>query len=420
MATTYSNADLQVLYDHLLACAEKESPSQMIERCRQLFIDGLGYADRNVEAALYRIIPFIKDPEEFNYILNRCCYILINHWDVNNQRQTAIPKLIALFNTPSHFTQAGSRSRVIKRLQDLVNNFTHSDAYQALQRLGNVAESHSQEKDSLDLESPAVEIIYRYPYLYNYALLTNNSSPEEQATIRELQVIREQELIINLSAYANYLVQKVKTAHQQKTNQNTSISPIIKPINNPTLLTDKELYQSLKTFVGKVEDSHTYKESADLFLKNTKKIKSYKTFKACLYDYLIMAINPQYGQHKFNKRLSDQLNKILPKYDTEKVTETLMQATYCELFNFLVVESFAHRNHYVFLDLVQNMGPLGAITLLLKIALLSQGVKPELEKRFAILFNHYENDSINSISWLIKSMENLNVGLIANFHHLEL
>jgi hypothetical protein len=91
-----------------------------------------------------------------------------------------------------------------------------------------------------------------------------------------------------------------------------------------------------------------------------------------------------------------------------------------QLFNFLVVESTQRPEHFVFVDLISNLGPVQTTGLLLKIVLLSHQVKPDLERRFAILFNHYESQVVDEIRWLVKSLENLNVALITNFGNVDL
>jgi len=58
--------------------------------------------------------------------------------------------------------------------------------------------------------------------------------------------------------------------------------------------------------------------------------------------------------------------------------------------------------------------------LLLKIALLSRQSQPNLEKRFAILFQHYESQLIKDILWFVDSLENLNVALTVNFGDVDL
>jgi hypothetical protein len=67
------------------------------------------------------------------------------------------------------------------------------------------------------------------------------------------------------------------------------------------------------------------------------------------------------------------------------------------------------------MDLITNIGPSATIRLLLKIVLVCKKVKPYLEKRFAILFNHYESYSQSGVQWLVKCMENLNIAWSSYF-----
>jgi hypothetical protein len=90
------------------------------------------------------------------------------------------------------------------------------------------------------------------------------------------------------------------------------------------------------------------------------------------------------------------------------------------LLNFLIVESSQRPNHFIFIDVVSNLGPIRTTGLLLKIVLVCRKVKPYLEKRFYILFNHYENSNNEAVQWLIKMLENLNVGLSTNFGSVDL
>jgi hypothetical protein len=87
----------QQIYDHLLHWIELETPSQMIERFQMLFIDGVNYSDISVANALHKVISSRLAEEEFRYVLNRCCHILINRWQARPQSQLAIPQLIQLF-----------------------------------------------------------------------------------------------------------------------------------------------------------------------------------------------------------------------------------------------------------------------------------------------------------------------------------
>ena len=92
----------QQLYDHLLRLVQSELPAQLIERFRALFVDGVGYPDADIAAAINKIATAKTADQEFRFVLNRCCHILINRWQTRPQLQAAIPELIALFEDHAH------------------------------------------------------------------------------------------------------------------------------------------------------------------------------------------------------------------------------------------------------------------------------------------------------------------------------
>ncbi|OCQ93924.1 hypothetical protein BCD67_20605 [Oscillatoriales cyanobacterium USR001] len=398
--------DEQMLYDHLVYCVQTESPPQIIERFRKLFIEGKGYPDREIEAALYSIISVKRDDLEFKYILYRCCHILINRWQLNLRHKAAIADLIALFR--ENPVRNGVKYYIIKRLQEQIKLFTKSDEYLALERLVKVVDPDPN-TNKQDIDSSVGELIHRYPYLYNHCLLSKDSSYEDRQTIRHLQSQRQWQFEMELSQYLTYLFRQ---------SQNTTGQ--IQSVLNPTLLSDAELNFAIKEFAGKVEGCHTYQEAAQFFLVHARKSQSYAAFKENLYEYLTASIKPNYGKQQFNDRLYKQLKSTFPESDSDKLNNLLLIRTCHYLFDFLVVASPDNPNHYIFYDLVSNLGPARATSLLLKIALLSRKVKPELEKRFSILFNHYEGKALDDMRWLVKSLENLNVALVVNFGSVDL
>ncbi|HLO47522.1 MAG TPA: AAA-like domain-containing protein [Kamptonema sp.] len=400
-----TSSDEEMLYTHLFYCVQTESPPEIIERFRKLFIDGRGYPDRQVEAALYSIISMKREDLEFKYILYRCCHILINRWQLHSRNKAAIADLVALFKKYS--PRNGAEFYIVKRLQAQIQLFTQSEEYLALERLVKVVDPDG-DVNKKEINSSLGQLIYRYPYLYNYCLLSRDSSSEDRQTIRHIQSQRQWQFEMELSQYLTYLV-----SSQNTTNQ-------IQSVLNPTLLSDAELNFALKEFAGKVEGSYTYRESAQFFLVGTRKPQSYAAFKEDLYEYLISSIKPAYGKRQFNDRLYKHLKSTFPESNSDKLNNLLLIRTCRYLFDFLVVESPERPNHYVFYDLVSNIGPVRATSLLLKIALLSRKVKPELEKRFSILFNHYEGKALDDMRWLVKSMENLNVALVVNFGSVDM
>ncbi|MGK7874192.1 MAG: hypothetical protein AB4426_13030 [Xenococcaceae cyanobacterium] len=210
---------------------------------------------------------------------------------------------------------------------------------------------------------------------------------------------------------------------QAKTARNPQLSTeaklTIPPVKNPTLLRSSEVGIAIKQFGSKVQGGYTYRDLAQNFLKHSVKTPTYKAFKDDLYQYIESSIDPKYGKHQFNKILYKKLQSTLQDCNSQKPSNFLLRHTCSQLFNFLVVESPQNPEHYVFLELITNLGATCTIGLLLKIVLLCPIVKSDLEKRFSILFNHYKSFTRKQVAWLIKALENLHIAFIVNFGRLD-
>jgi hypothetical protein len=420
VTTTWTESDIrqpsleeEQLYDHLLYCVQVESCSQLIERFRALFLDGVRYEEPQVWLALEKVAMNKRAEQEFKFVLNRCCHILINRWQLQPQLQGAIPELVALFENPPD--PARVQSRGARRLRHLVQLFTETEQYLTLRRLSTVMSESAEVYHSGSISVGT--LIQRYPYLYEHCLLSEDSSYEHQQTVRQVQSRIQRRFELDLSQYVTY---QVRRAQAMRSQSKDSLDKIIQPVRNPTLLTERELAVALKQFVGKVQGSDTYRDVAHSFLTHSSQTTSYKAFKDDLYEYLTLSIDPSYGKRQFNDRLYHHLSDTLPQCNSQKPTEFLLVRTCSQLLNFLVVESPQRPNHFIFVDLITNLGATFTTGLLLKIVLLCRKVKPYLEKRFSILFNHYEASTKDGVPWLITSLENLNVAFSVHFGSADL
>jgi len=406
----------QQLYDHLLTLVQAESPHQLVQRFRSLFIDGSSYLEPNVADALDKIVTSKNADQEFRFVLNRCCHILINRWQARPQFQSYIPELVDLFEqTLPRSTFDFSRSRSTRRLRELVKDFTQSEQYLTLQRLAKVV---GQSSESIQGEAqPLGTLIRRYPYLYDHCLLSEGSTYEQQQTIRQLRSRVQRQYEIDLSQFVTYQVRRSQLVKSATPDQ---AKRILQPVNNPTLLPEAELCSALKHFVGKSQGSSTYRDTAQCFLTHSSQTQSFRTFKDDLYQYITESVDPEYGKRQFNKQLYTQLTNTLPESNFQKLNDFLMVRTCSQLLNFLVVESPQKPNHFLFVDLISNIGPTFTTGLLLKIVLICRKVKPHLEKRFSILYSHYETAQRAVVKWLIQAMEYLNLALSTNFSTLDL
>jgi hypothetical protein len=404
----------QVLYDHLLSYAEYETPQELIDRFQALFIDGTGYPYSDVVKALDQIVSSKEVEEYFHYILNRCCHILINRWQGRTQLQYGMPALLALFERiPEQNPREYSRARQIRHLHHVVEQFTETEQYLTLKRLSHLVttDNHSHNQNR-----PLGTLIPRYPYLYEYCLVSEDSTIEHQDHIRRIQLQAQHQFEVDLSHYVTY---RVRQARLKKQLKDTGAISRLRPVDNPTLLSDRELVYSLNQFSGKVDHGRSYSDSAKLFLQQSQSV-SFGEFKQELYDYLKSSIDPSYGYRKFNKLLAYQLNNISPQNDDQPINEFLIIRTCNQLLNFLVLESTTHPQHFVFIDLINNLGPVLTTGLLVKVILLCRKVKPYLEKRFSILFSHYEMVAQNNVEWLVKMFENFNIALSMIFGKIDI
>jgi hypothetical protein len=408
-------AQEQQIYDHLLYWVDKEPPLRLINRFYALFIDGASYPDPQVVQALSHVVLSKESTAEFRYVLNRCCHILINRWQARSTFQMAIPELIKLFEPlPETVQLTPVRSRPNRRLRELVGLFRETDQYLTLRRLSQVL---TEAAETTSDKHPLGSLIRRYPYLYEHCLLSEDSTHEQQRTVRQVQSDMQRKFEVDLSQYVTY---RVRQAHMESSLQIGAPQRIIYPVANPTLLDDRELDCAIRQYVGQVDNGRTYRDLASNFLVHSGQSINYRTFKRDLYEYITAAVDPDYGKRKFNQQLYSQLCTILPDSDFQTVDDFLMIRTYSHLLNFLVVDKPQSPNHFVLVDLITNLGPTLTTGLLLKIVLLCRKVKPHLERRFSILFNHYESYTREMVHWLVNALEHLNVALSLNFGAVDL
>ena len=401
-------ADEQKLYDHLLYWIERESPAEMLARFQGLFINGSS-ADVEVKAALKVVVSSKLASEDFRYVLNRCCHILINRWQARSQTQGAILELIKLFERPARSPGvSATQSASVRRLHQLTRQFTQTDQYQTLTRLSQVLNVAEAEPERLGT------LIRRYPYLYTHCLLSEDSTQEQQQTVQQIQTERQRQFEMDLTQYVTYQIRRRRAdSLGQPLGQNLRQPGSIQPAQNPTLLDDLTLGQALRHYMGKVDGHRTHRDQALNLLAGSP--QSFAGFKDDLYDYLTASIDSGYGKRRFNNHLHSQLQLLLPDSNAQPMNDFLLVRTCSQMLNFLVVDSPQQTNHYVFVDLITNLGAVTTTGLLLKIVLLCRKVIPGLEKRFSILFNHYETYQHEAVQWLVQALENLHLALTTNF-----
>jgi len=407
-----NQTDEQNLYDYFLYSVQEESPKDVLQNFRTVFVEGSSLKNELIYSVLEKILKGENIEQNYKFILNRCCHILVNRWQMQPQTQGAIPELISLFDEIR--LPRSSAPRTASQIRQLAKDFTSTDQYLALKRLARVIDQGKTKKEAGE-KSQVGNLINRYPYLYEHCLLTENSSYENQQTVRRIQSKIQHKFELDLSHYVAYQVRLGQLARQLRSVPKAQQLLQGKTLTNPTLLTERELGNALKQFTGRVQGGYSYRDLSQSFLSHSIQLTSYEDFKDDLYEYLVTSVDPIYGKRKFNDRLYNAIQNILPQCNDKKLDQFLLLRTSSQLLNFLVVTGKTNPNHYVFVDLITNLGPTSTVGLLLKVVLLCNKVRPYLEKRFSILFNHYEYSTEEGVPWLIQSLENLHVALSVHF-----
>ncbi len=413
-----TKAEQEYLYDHFLYYTQEEKPEEVIRRFRYLFIKATGYEDNHARLALEKIVMAENAHHEFPLFLNRCCHIIINRWQLNPDLKLEIPLLVTELEQALPPGSATSRSS--KKLRQLIKDFQTTEQYTKLQRLARLINLSPEGRARLQrveiVETSVGDLIERYPYLHQHCLVSEDSTEEFLQTVQTIQHKLQRDYEVNLTQYITCRVRMVQTVRQYKAANQTKIpKKLIKPMKNPTLLSDHELDRALSHYMGKVEKNYSYRDLSQSFLSHTTRVSSYKAFKNDLYEYMISGIDPNYGKRRFNDQLHRCLQDTLPDFHDRQLNEFLMLRTCSQLFKFLVVDGKSNPNHSQYLDLITYLGETKAVGLLLKLVLVCGKLKPYLESRFSILFSHYEATSESGVPWLIKSLENLQVAFSIHF-----
>jgi hypothetical protein len=398
----------QKIYDHLLNCVRTELPEQMLERFQLLFVQAGVYPESEIRIALHELLRTSSGKQGFLPFFNRCCFIIINRWQINPLHRDWIVKLVEIIG------QCGGPSVIVGqptpagRLRFLIQEYVRSEYFQRLQQLADFLSP----KSDTDEHRPLSTLLHRYPFLYPHCLTNQQDETDYQKMIVGVQKSAQQQIEQDLSYYlAHSLLQRNQSIDQAIIEINAASMDL----KNPTLLQHKELCTSLKHYVSKVDSRGTYQDMAQQFWTPTRQPQTYAQFKTSLHEYVTSSIPPQFGKCRFNGQLKGYLDHLSPENDSSFLNDFLTVRTCNQVLNFMVIESRQRPNHSVFMDLLNNLGSTLTIGLLLKVVLLCNKVKPYLERRFSLLFQHYEAHTKGSVVWLVKCLEKLNIAWVGNF-----
>lgn len=390
----------ELIYQYFQHWRQYESPEALLARLRRLLVDGVSDPDDTVARALFALAKEPTAEREFKYVLNRCCYTLINPWYSQPREHWAIPELVGLFDQDL----PPASTPELQRVRTLIKAFVASDQYAALGRLRQIFSEPRRGTTARVAveEQPLGDRISSYPFLYDGSLLTKDSDQEQAKNVGDLRRKAEVDLALRLARYHGSLGHGVSET---------------KAIN-PTLLPATDVRQAMGYYTGKVDGHRTQKDLARWFATYSKTARSFGSFKDEFVDYLmgpIAASDPKYSGNHFTRTLRQHLYDTLPQFDDQPINDFILVETCRQVLSFLVVDNPQKPVFRRYCHLIEDVGYTLTMGLLLRIVLFCSKARPWLERCFSILFNLHERRLCKEVPWLVNSLEHANLALITNF-----
>ncbi|GAB4524131.1 MAG: hypothetical protein Tsb0014_02320 [Pleurocapsa sp.] len=392
--------EIAKIYEYLQQYTAIEPSDNVIGEFRRLFLQGKS-KNPQVNKALEKIVVSSQAEQLFNCLISYCYQLIIIQWSSNIDHHQSLLELLGLFDSLS--SQPKSYDRRKAKLIQLSQNYQQTDSYSRLKSLVDII-TYDGSKE-LDREALITTLTPRYTYLYQYFLLDKENIPQLKELIDKTQHNNQKRFEFQLSQHIIYRSRLVQAARINLLSKGAG--KVIHRVENPLLLSEKDMNIAIRQYVGKFDGQHTLLELAQKFVARNQVRNSYQEFKQDLYQYLIYGIKPRNSSYLLNSKLQHKINNIFPSSDSRPLNSSLILQTCKQLFSFLLVEASTPINPNNFAELVINLGTAKTSALLIKILLICPEVKPDLEKKLALLFTYYQSHPIKDAFWLVKCLEHL-------------
>jgi len=361
----------EAICEFLISIVKTWSPEAVLTEFRELFMRHT-HADEFALECLTEII-LKNQKQEFDNLLRRCCYILINNWNISRNHDY-ISRLIHLFDDLSLQEKTGSL--ILGRLRGWVKSFITSSDFEVLKLVTARCEEGETGQWSRRYTS--------YLLTSQYANL-NNPLEQRQVAQKVSQQLKDK-FKFDLAMY---------TARSESGHANLN-GP-----KNPTSLGD-EVLRLIKTVVVK-RGAYSYPNLAKIFLQQTQDL-NYQAFKKSLLEYLFFGVELDEFSEAVKQIVAKQLETLYVNYHHKNIDEALLLRTVKRLAEGLTADRNGEPSD-LFMLLSSQQHPLMPVILLLKLTLICRYVKTHVEVCIANVVRYYEGYAEQDCAWVIKFLE---------------
>jgi hypothetical protein len=261
------------------------------------------------------------------------------------------------------------------------------------------------------------DLVTRYHFLYRHLLIEYLPITTEPKVILAKTQEKEKQFEFKLYQYILYRARLLQLAKARQFSQGAG--KVIRRIENPTLLSDKDFKIATDIYSGKLDGEHTLTQIAQKLVANNNLRHNYGHFKQELNRYLLYKIDNKNSNYPLDRYLKQKLEQIFPQSDTRQLNDSLILQTSRQLLSFLMKEG-DRTEPVTFVELIANLGTAQAIVLLIKIVAICPQVKPDLETKLTALLINHEDAKVQDMLWLVKSLEHINIAFGLCFGKVDL
>jgi hypothetical protein len=402
-----------IIEKNLLEWLEYEKPEALIAKFTALFIEG-NHKDDRVIQALDKVLLIPQEQQKFSHLINFCCHLIIDRWLNNPEYVSFIPQLIEVFDLVKPQTKSYARLR--GRLIQGIKKYKESELYCQLKFIVDII---LDRETNIDLEQNLLlrDLVTRYHCFYRHFLIEYLPITTEPKFILAKSQEKEKQFEFKLYQYILYRARLIQLAKARQFSQGAG--KVIRRIENPTLLSDKDFKIATDIYSGKLDGEHTLTQIAQKLVANNSLRHDYGHFKQELYRYLLYKIDTKNSNYPIDRYLKQKLEQIFPQSDSRQLNDSLILQTCRQLLSFLMKES-SQTEPVTLVELIANLGTAQTIVLFVKIVAICPQAKPDLEMKLVTLFTHYRDAKVQDMLWLVKSLEHINIAFGLCFGKVDL
>ncbi len=378
----------ETIYGFLLNIVHEWDADDVLQEFRKLFIDFSNTTDEASVPALYSII-FANQEADFRNTIKRCCYILINNWELQRNYHS-IQDLLQIFTNADL-----SKTSVVKprqRLRTWLKAFVDSQDFEELKLFANRHE---------ELNAASTSWVNRYTsYLLVPQYANFNNPIEQREAARNLSRRLRERFKFDLAIYTSCSDAAIAKGKQAK---------------NPTSLGDGAL-RMIKTIVAR-RGQFSYENLAHIFIRQTQNLR-YEAFKQSLQEYLIFSVGHPELVQTLQKQLANKLETLYEEHHDKVIDDALLLRTCNRIIEYLTTED-GECPSSLFILLLSKGNPLTLVIVLLKLTLICKYSRTHLESRIAGLIRYYSEFPENDCQWIVNFMEIFNITMTIHAENIE-